>query len=90
MKGHITMSEEVVETIRVRLHRWISCPGQEGRSRMEVALGVGRQRDSVDKFLAGTELTSSLAMDLIKAIPELGDGIFCPCCGRPMPGASAE
>lgn len=88
MKGHITLSEEIVETIRVRLHRWINCPDAT-RNRLEVAKSVGRHRDSIDKFLAGTT-TSSLALDLVQAIPELGDGVFCPCCGRPMPETTTK
>jgi len=89
MKGHITLSDEIVETVRVRLHRWITC-ADTNRSRMELADSVGRQRDSIGKFLTGERMSSSLALDLIQTIPELGEGIFCPCCGRPMPGTTAD
>lgn len=90
MKGHIKLSGEAVETVRVRLHRWVGRPDTNGHNRLEVADTVGRGRDSIDKFLSGSNPSSSLAMDLIMAIPELGVSILCPCCGRPMPGAEIE
>lgn len=81
--GHITLSDEVVETVRVRLLRYLEI---NRISQADLGRRVDRARITIQKFASGDRSTSGLALDLIAAIPELGDGVLCPGCGRPMPG----
>lgn len=82
MVGHITFDRDIIETIRQRLIRWLE--QHRDVKRQDLADMTGRGLDSIHKFIQGTEPSSSLAIDLCAAIPELAEGILCPFCHRMM------
>lgn len=87
-KGHITYTAEVLEHVRVTLIRFEARPGSP--SRREIAGLVGREVDSIHKFIEGVNLSSSLAADLIAVLPEIGHGITCPYCRQTLPGSTMD
>ncbi len=86
LKGHITFTDEVLETIRIRFIRFEARP--ETPTRREISERIERDVSTLHSFAAGASRSSSVAADLVATFPELADGITCPYCHQAMPGTT--